>query len=58
MTHKPELLGRNTQERVDIVQLRGAFGDFHRQYVALVYGKTFNESKPKFIETAKVFLEK
>lgn len=46
--NRGELLGRTNQQRVDIAQVRGAFGDLHGSYVKLVYGDNFEDNKKGF----------
>ena len=52
---KGELLGRSNQQKVDVAQMRGVFGDIHSQYVSAVYGD-FESKKSAFIESAKASL--
>mgnify|MGYP001220213858 CR=1 FL=1 len=60
---KPELVGRNAQEQVDLATAMGVTRDLHGKYVALVYGRVggdqpFEEVKVKQIEEFKPFLAK
>ena len=59
---KPELLGRNADEQVNVATVMGVTRDLHGRYINLVYGrygdKTFEEAKAAFIEQAKPYLTK
>jgi len=48
-------LGRNNQQKVDVAQVRGVFGDLHSKYIQAVYGD-FENKKPELIDSAKTLL--
>ena len=52
---KEDLLGRNNQQKVDVAQVRGVFGDLHSKYIQAVYGE-YEKKKPELIDSAKTLL--
>ena len=54
---RDDLLGRTNEQRVDIAQVRGAFADFHKNYINVVYGD-YEYGREGFLATAKAYLTK
>lgn len=54
---REDLLGRTKEQRVDVAQVRGAFGDFHKTYINLVYGD-YQNGREEFLTNAKTHLNK
>lgn len=59
---KLDLLGRNSQEQVDLATAMGVVRDLHSKYIALAYGrygeKTWEEAKAEHLEMFKPYLTK
>lgn len=52
-----DLLGRTNEQKVDVTQVRGVFGDLHKNYVNVVYGD-YENGREAFLATAKTYLAK
>lgn len=61
--NKPELLGRNADEHVQIATVQGVFKDFHSAYIKLVYSpytqeKTFESALQEAIKNFEPYMKK
>lgn len=59
---KPELVGRNAEEQVNLATTMGVVRDLHAKYITLVYArygdKTFEQAKAEYLEQSKAYLNK
>jgi len=57
--NRADLFGKDSEQKVEVIKLRGAFNDMYSAYVRVVYGGgDFELTKPSLINSLSAYLEK
>ena len=57
--NRADLFGKDSEQKVEFIKLRGAFNDMYSAYVRVVYGGgDFELTKPSLINSLSAYLEK